>query len=129
MRVDVELLLDRVALLGEIPVFPGEVVNGIEGEGLQPAVSIAEPRETVVDRGVDDAWPADESTRGDEMLIDSRDRVVPAEAFPVPVERYTPEGCGCHAMREQLIVRATSRCLEVERVEFAKHERSVDVGD
>src|SRR5678810_1032006 len=114
MRVDVELLLDRVALLREVGVLPGEVVDRIEGERLQPAVPITEPGQSVVDRRIDDTWPSDESARGDEMFVDPRERVIPPEALAIAVEGRCPKRRGRDAMREQLIVRAAAGRLEVE---------------
>ena len=130
MRIDVELLLDRVPLLREVGVLPGEVIDRIEREGLATSPSRSPSH---VKRwstcGVDDAGPSDEPARGDEMLVDARQRIVPPRILPVAVERCSPEWRRGHAVREQLIVGAAARGLEVERVEFAKHERSVDVGD
>ena len=129
VRVDVKFLLDRIALLGEVRVFPCEVIHRVERERLEPGVARAEQREAMVHRRIDDASAANESARGEEILIYADDVVQKAEPLAIAIERRLPERRLRCPVLEEIVRRTASRRLKVERVEFTKHERSIDIGD
>src|SRR5205823_9223862 len=91
VRVDVKFLLDRIALLGEVRVFPCEVIHRVERERLEPGVARAEQREAMVHRRIDDASAANESARGEEILVYADDVVQKAEPLAIAIERRLPE--------------------------------------
>src|SRR4051812_27671420 len=75
---EMPLLLNRVAVVEELAILPGEVVGLIEGEALDERARPTVPGELLLLGGVRDARPADEATARDEAIADARQSITRA---------------------------------------------------
>src|SRR5689334_3280663 len=114
-------LLDRVAVIEQPPVLPGEIVHLVEREAFHDSSRPTVPGELLLLRRVRDPWTTDEATAGDETVADTTHRVASTVESPGASERRVPERRIGGGTRRSC-VGATAGKLRLQAPDVGEHE-------
>src|SRR4051812_27488466 len=126
VAAEVHLLVLSIALMEEVRVLPLIVEQEVAGECLEHRSTLAEPRAPMIDSGVDDARPRDESAARKEILADAGEDIAEPEFLSVAGELAVPQRCVARSARRFV---EASRSLKRRGVNIPEDDTTVDVGD